>query len=49
MVSSDIPLYKLKTKSFRNFLTKYTSRLIPDESILQENYLYISYQKKKKK
>ena len=45
MVLSDIPLYKLKSKSFRNFLSKYTNQSIPDESTLRKHYLSICYQK----
>ncbi|KAL4098928.1 hypothetical protein QTP88_023441 [Uroleucon formosanum] len=45
MVSSDIPLYKLQSKPFRNFLSKYTNQSIPDESSLRKNYLSICYQK----
>jgi len=43
--SSDIPLYKLQSKPFRNFLSKYTNQSIPDESSLRKNYLSICYQK----
>ena len=34
MVSSNIPLHKVDTPSFRNFLEKYTTHPIPTESTL---------------
>jgi hypothetical protein len=45
MVSSDIPLHKLKTEQFRNFLNKYIDHPIPDESTLRKTYVNICYQK----
>lgn len=41
MVSSDIPLHKLKNEQFRNILNKYIDRPIPDESTFRKTYVYI--------
>lgn len=43
MVSSNIPLHKVDTPSFRNFLEKYTTHPIPTESTLRKNYLTSCY------
>ena len=39
MVSCNIPLKKLNNESFIQFLKKYTSHPIPDESTLRKGYL----------
>lgn len=39
MVPANIPLFKMKNASFRNFLLKYTGQNIPKESILRKNYV----------
>lgn len=44
MVSSNIPLNKLQNQYFRQFLEKYTSHPIPDESTLRKNYLSKCYE-----
>ena len=43
MVSSNIPLHKVYTPSFRNFFEKYTTHPIPIESTLIKNYLTSCY------
>ncbi|PNF18950.1 hypothetical protein B7P43_G14910 [Cryptotermes secundus] len=43
MVSSNIPLHKVDTPSFRNFLKKYTTHPIPTKSTLRKNYLTSCY------
>jgi len=42
---ADIPLYKVNNFKFKNFLEKYTSKNIPDESTLRKNYVDSIYQK----
>jgi len=39
LISANIPWAKLKNPIFRNFLEKYTSKSIPNESTLCKNYL----------
>jgi len=39
LISANIPWAKLKNPIFRNFLEKYTSKSIPNESTLRKNYL----------
>nr|XP_022900891.1 uncharacterized protein LOC111413976 [Onthophagus taurus] len=39
MIKSDIPLNKLQSRSFREFLEKYCKKNIPDESTLRKNYV----------
>lgn len=39
LISANIPRAKLKNPVFRNFLKKYTSKSIPNESTLRKNYL----------
>ena len=38
LISAEIPLYKLKNESFREFLHKYTQNKIPDEWTLRKTY-----------
>ena len=44
MVSCNIPLKKLNNESFIQFLKKYTSHHIPDESTLRKGYLKGCYE-----
>jgi len=46
ILSSNIPLHKLKNILFSNFLTKYSNKNIPDESAVRKNYVSNIYQKK---
>ena len=39
LVRSNIPLNKIESDSFRNFLEKYTKKSLPNESTLRRNYL----------
>ena len=43
MVSCNIPLEKLKNPRFRQFLEKYTTHPVPDESTLRKHYLSVCY------
>jgi hypothetical protein len=43
LVAANIPWYKLQNPQFREFLEKYTSKHIPDESLLRKNYLSHCY------
>lgn len=43
MLSSNIPLAKLKQSNFRNFLEKYMNRQIPEESTIRKNYVSTCY------
>ncbi|KAL4131839.1 hypothetical protein QTP88_009087 [Uroleucon formosanum] len=45
LVFANIPLYKVNNLKFKNFLEKYTSKKIPDESTLRKNYVDSIYQK----
>lgn len=45
LVFANIPLYKVNNFKFKNFLEKYTSKNIPDESTLRKNYVDSIYQK----
>lgn len=45
LLFSNIPLYKVNNFKFKNFLEKYTSKNIPDESTLRKNYVDSIYQK----
>jgi len=39
LISANIPWAKLTNPVFRNFVEKYTSKSIPNESTLRKNYL----------
>lgn len=39
LISADIPLAKLSSEKFRDFLEKYTKQSIPSESTLRKNYV----------
>ena len=39
LIRSNIPLNKIESDSFRNFLEKYTKKSLPNESTLRRNYL----------
>lgn len=43
-LESNIPLYKLKHPSMIQFLEKYTTRSVPDESTLRRNYVPCLYE-----
>ena len=43
MVKANIPWRKLDNVYFRNFLQKYTNKIIPNESTLRKNYLSAIY------
>ncbi|KAL4082609.1 hypothetical protein QTP88_029781 [Uroleucon formosanum] len=45
LVFANIPLYKVNNLKFKNFLEKYTSKNIPDESTLRKDYVDSIYQK----
>ncbi|PSN53746.1 hypothetical protein C0J52_02219, partial [Blattella germanica] len=44
-LSSDIPLYKLKSPELRTLLTKYTNFETPAESTLRKLYVHACYEK----
>lgn len=43
-VAADIPLFKLKNPPLREFLEKYTGRVIPTESTIRASYVNESYE-----
>lgn len=45
LMSADIPLHKLSNPVFKEFLEKYVSKKIPDESTLRKTYVPINYEK----
>lgn len=44
LVAVNIPMNKLNNKYFREFLTKYSNKTIPDESKLRKGYFDSCYQ-----
>jgi hypothetical protein len=48
-IGANIPFHKVNNKIFRNFLTKYTGKEIPEESTLRKNYYLIVMKNQLKK
>jgi len=48
-LGANIPFHKVNNKIFRNFLTKYTGKEIPEESTLRKHYLTDCYEETIKK
>ncbi|KAB0804403.1 hypothetical protein PPYR_01373, partial [Photinus pyralis] len=46
LLGSNIPFYKVNAEPFKQFLEKYTSRHVPDESTLRKTYLPTVFRKK---
>ncbi|KAL4143683.1 hypothetical protein QTP88_005988 [Uroleucon formosanum] len=44
LVAANIPMYKLNNKHFREFLSKYCKKTIPDESTLRKEYFNSCYE-----
>lgn len=44
LIGSDIPLWKVNSPAFRQFLEKYTTNSVPDQSTLRKNYSEQVYQ-----
>jgi len=44
LVAANIPMNKLNNKHFREFLTKYCKKTIPDESTLRKGYFNSCYE-----
>ena len=44
LLASNIPVYRLNSQPFREFLHKYTQRQIPEESTLRQIYIAAFYQ-----
>jgi hypothetical protein len=44
LVATNIPFNKLQSTPFKNFLQKYVSQNIPDESTLRKNYLKLCFE-----
>lgn len=44
LLSTNILLQKLHNETFKHFLEKYTSKIIPDESTLRKSYFFQCYQ-----
>uniref|UniRef100_A0A2S2QIM4 DUF659 domain-containing protein n=1 Tax=Sipha flava TaxID=143950 RepID=A0A2S2QIM4_9HEMI len=44
LLAANIPLQKLQNETFKQFLEKYTNKLIPDESTLRKSYVFQCYQ-----
>jgi hypothetical protein len=49
VLGANIPFLKVNNKIFRNFLTKYTDKEIPEESTLRKNYYLIVMKNQLKK
>ena len=43
MLSANIPFWKLKNQTFRDFLEKYCGKILPNEKTLRTNYLDICF------
>ncbi|KAL4104508.1 hypothetical protein QTP88_019803 [Uroleucon formosanum] len=43
LLSANIPMQKLQNEEFKNFLEKYTNKIIPDESTLRKGYVFQCY------
>lgn len=43
MVENNLPLFKLRSKSFSNFLEEFTKHKTPSESLIRASYLETEY------
>jgi len=43
LLFANIPMQKLQNEEFKNFLEKYTNKIIPDESTLRKGYVFQCY------